>query len=119
MGARNGFKLQDTASLFNLLGQFDQLIRSVAEDEVWVQIPVTRSNRKGAVSASFFFFHQFPRTLASLRHTMIVETGSPRIHYFIFRRHTMNNCLCNVFDNNNWIWIILIVLLFTCCCGGC
>ena len=50
---------------------------------------------------------------------MIVETGKPRIHYFIFRRHTMNNCLCNVFDNNNWIWIILIVLLFTCCCGGC
>ncbi len=30
----------------------------------------------------------------------------------------MNNCLCNVFDNNNWIWIILIVLLFS-CCGGC
>ena len=31
----------------------------------------------------------------------------------------MNNSLCNVFDNNNWIWIILIVLLFLCCCGGC
>lgn len=31
----------------------------------------------------------------------------------------MNNCLCNVFDNNNWIWIALIVLLFVCCCGGC
>ena len=31
----------------------------------------------------------------------------------------MNNCLCNVFDNNNWIWIILIVLLFLCCGGGC
>ncbi len=30
----------------------------------------------------------------------------------------MNNCLCNIFDNNNWIWIILIVLLFT-CCGSC
>ncbi len=30
----------------------------------------------------------------------------------------MNNCLCNIFDNNNWIWIILIVLLFT-CCGNC
>ena len=30
----------------------------------------------------------------------------------------MNNCLCNVFDNNNWIWIVLIVLLFL-CCGGC
>ena len=46
MGARNGFKLQDTASLFNLLGQFDQLIQSVVEDEVWVQIPVTRSKHK-------------------------------------------------------------------------
>ncbi len=32
----------------------------------------------------------------------------------------MNNCLCNVFDNNNWIWIVLIVLLFLCCNGcGC
>ena len=31
----------------------------------------------------------------------------------------MNNCLCNVFYNTNWIWIILIVLLFSCCCGGC
>ena len=30
----------------------------------------------------------------------------------------MNNCLCNVFDNN-WIWIVLIILLFSCCCGGC
>ncbi len=29
----------------------------------------------------------------------------------------MNNCLCNIFDNN-WIWIILVILLFT-CCGGC
>ena len=30
----------------------------------------------------------------------------------------MNNCLCNVFDNNNWICIVLIVLLFSCGCGG-
>ncbi len=29
----------------------------------------------------------------------------------------MNNCLCNIFDNNNWIWIAIIILLFTCC--GC
>ncbi len=29
----------------------------------------------------------------------------------------MNNCLCNVFDNNNWIWIAIIVLLIFCC--GC
>ena len=61
---------------------------------------------------------QVSRTFFRLRHTMIVETGSP-LHYFIIRRHTMNNCLCNVFDNNNWIWIVLIVLLFSCCCGGC
>ncbi len=27
----------------------------------------------------------------------------------------MNNCLCNIIDNN-WIWIILIVLLV---CGNC
>ena len=41
----------------------------------------------------------------------------------------MNNCLCNIFDNN-CIWIIIIaILLLTCCnngtgyngngCGGC
>ncbi len=29
----------------------------------------------------------------------------------------MNNCLCNILDNNNWIWIAVIILLFTCCCG--
>ncbi len=28
----------------------------------------------------------------------------------------MNNCLCNIFDNNNWIWILIIVLLLTSCC---
>ena len=49
---------------------------------------------------------------------MIVETGSP-LSNFIFRRFAMNNCLCNVFDNNNWIWIAIIILLFLCCCGGC
>ena len=31
----------------------------------------------------------------------------------------MNNCLCNILDNNNWIWIAIIILLFLCCCGGC
>lgn len=29
----------------------------------------------------------------------------------------MNNCLCNLFDDN-WIWIIIIALiLISCCCG--
>jgi len=29
----------------------------------------------------------------------------------------MNNCLCNLFDDNA-IWIIIIALLIlTCCCG--
>ena len=50
---------------------------------------------------------------------MIVETETPTPYFIFFRRFAMNNCLCNVFDNNNWIWIILIVLLFSCCCGGC
>lgn len=27
------------------------------------------------------------------------------------------NCLCGLFDNN-WVWIILIVLLLSCCCNG-
>ena len=71
MGARNCFKPQGYL-LISIL-----LVRFVADYVGGVQIPVTRSNRKGAVSASFFFFHQFPRTLAPLRHTMIVETGSP------------------------------------------
>lgn len=31
----------------------------------------------------------------------------------------MNNCLCNLFDDNA-IWIIIIALLILfCCCGGC
>jgi len=30
----------------------------------------------------------------------------------------MNNCLCNLFDDN-WIWLIIIALLIIfCCCGG-
>ncbi len=29
----------------------------------------------------------------------------------------MNNCLCNLFDDN-WIWIVIIALLLIfCCCG--
>ncbi len=29
----------------------------------------------------------------------------------------MNNCLCNLFDDN-WVWIIIIALLILfCCCG--
>ena len=31
----------------------------------------------------------------------------------------MNNCFCNLFDDNT-IWIIIIALLIlSCCCGGC
>ena len=31
----------------------------------------------------------------------------------------MGNCLCNLFnDCDSWIWILLIVLLFSCCCHG-
>lgn len=30
----------------------------------------------------------------------------------------MNNCLCNLFDDN-WIWLIIIALLIIFCCGGC
>lgn len=30
----------------------------------------------------------------------------------------MNNCICNLFDDN-WIWLIIIALLIIfCCCGG-
>ena len=29
----------------------------------------------------------------------------------------MNNCLCNLFDDN-WLWLIIIALLIIfCCCG--
>ena len=29
----------------------------------------------------------------------------------------MNNCLCNLFDDN-CIWIIIIALILIFCCGG-
>lgn len=30
----------------------------------------------------------------------------------------MNNCFCNLFDDNGTIWIIIIALLILfCCCG--
>lgn len=30
------------------------------------------------------------------------------------------NCLCNIFDNNNVIWLLIIVFLLISCCGnGC
>ncbi len=29
---------------------------------------------------------------------------------------TMNNCLCNAFDNN-WLWILVACLIVFCCCG--
>ena len=113
MGVRNRFKPQGYFPIYILS------VRFVADYVGGVQIPVTRSNRKGAVSASFFFFPPFSRTLAPLRHTMVVETEARLPTSYLFRRFAMNNCLCNVFDNNNWIWIVLIVLLFSCCCGGC
>lgn len=29
----------------------------------------------------------------------------------------MNNCFCNLFDDN-WIWLIIIaILLISCCCN--
>ena len=28
------------------------------------------------------------------------------------------NCLCNIFDNNNIIWILIIVFLLLYCCGN-
>ncbi len=30
----------------------------------------------------------------------------------------MNNCLCNLFDNN-WIWLLILALVVIFCCGGC
>ena len=30
----------------------------------------------------------------------------------------MNNCFCNLFDNNNCIWIIIIALILIFCCNG-
>ncbi|CCZ20881.1 unknown [Candidatus Apopatosoma intestinale] len=28
------------------------------------------------------------------------------------------NCLCNLFDNNNCIWILVIACILICCCNG-
>lgn len=30
----------------------------------------------------------------------------------------MNNCLCNAFDNNNWVWILAICLILCCGCNN-
>ena len=81
------------------------------------RFPLPAPKGKGCRLGILFLFSSF------LTHTRLSSTyndsgdgiPAPLLH---FRRHTMNNCLCNVFDNNNWIWIILIVLLFS-CCGGC
>ena len=27
----------------------------------------------------------------------------------------MNNCFCNLF-NDNWIWLIIIAIILICCC---
>ncbi len=45
-GRENPLQTASKAPSSDLSVQFDQLIRSNAEDEVWVQIPVTRSKRK-------------------------------------------------------------------------
>lgn len=30
----------------------------------------------------------------------------------------MNNCLCNLLDNN-WVWLVILALIIACnCCGG-
>lgn len=30
----------------------------------------------------------------------------------------MNNCLCNFFDGDNVIWLIIIALILLSCCNG-
>ena len=41
--------------------------------------------------------------------------GSPNV---LKEDSRMNNCLCNLFDDN-CIWIIIIALILIFCCGGC
>ena len=113
MGERRCFKPQGFLPAYTLFVRFVAELARRGSDS---RYPL---HSKGAVSASFFFFPPFSRTLAPLRHTMVVETEARLPTSYLFRRFAMNNCLCNVFDNNNWIWIVLIVLLFSCCCGGC
>ena len=37
----------------------------------------------------------------------------------LWRNLYMNNCFCNLFDDNGSIWIIIIALLILFCCCGC
>lgn len=30
----------------------------------------------------------------------------------------MNNCLCNLFEDN-WVWLIILAIILIYCCGGC
>lgn len=71
-------------------------------------------NFSGTMAAAIFFF--FSCTFVGIRHRMVMGGGFPSAILQSSRRFTMNNCLCNIFDNNNWIWILIIVLLLTSCC---
>lgn len=36
---------------------------------------------------------------------------------FEMEERLMNNCFCNLFDNN-WLWLIIIaIILISCCCN--
>ena len=40
---------------------------------------------------------------------------------YILKRSLFMNCLCNLFDNNSFLWILIIAILLLCCtgCGSC
>lgn len=33
------------------------------------------------------------------------------------RKDINMGCFCNLFDNNEWIWILILLCILFCCCG--
>ena len=73
-------------------------------------------------------------TFPNRRHILIAESGRNDSPYRIpcptgygktegnrvkavKRKDNNMGCFCNLFDNNEWIWILILLCILFCCCG--
>ncbi len=50
---------------------------------------------------------------------MVLRTGNGKRYRLSEKGGYTMNCLCNLFNDDNIIWIIIIILLLWCCgCNG-